>query len=96
MTPDPQSGLLEPARSPRERRSESSDKSAAAPPSGALLRLVTLAASPDIRNLELLNLSGNELTEVGKVALKGLGIPVEYGSQYVVGSGEYLYSGDME
>jgi uncharacterized protein (TIGR02996 family) len=57
---------------------------------------LTLAACPDIKNLEFLCLADNELTPVGQAALKRLGIPVECDTQNEPGSDAYLYSGDME
>jgi len=56
----------------------------------------TLAACPDVRNLERVCLANNELTEVRKVVLQRLGIPVVCDSQYDVGSDAYLFMGDME
>ncbi len=56
----------------------------------------TLAECPDVRNLELLNLADNQISEEGVALLGGLGINVGLESQHEVGSDEYLYSGDME
>jgi uncharacterized protein (TIGR02996 family) len=56
----------------------------------------TLAACPDIRRLTHLSLADNELSAAGVAILSGLGIDVRVDSQNPVGSGEYLYTGDME
>ena len=48
-----------------------------------------------LKNLELLNVHGNALTEVGLAALQATGIRVESGQQYGEGMG-YLWEGDME
>jgi uncharacterized protein (TIGR02996 family) len=56
-----------------------------------------LAECPDVKRLELLSLEYNELTDAGRALLESLGdIAVRCASQYVVGSDEYLWSGDME
>jgi hypothetical protein len=46
--------------------------------------------------LDRLSLAYNELSEAGQALLGTLGIQVHCGSQYELGSNQYLYSGDME
>jgi uncharacterized protein (TIGR02996 family) len=61
----------------------------------------TLAACPDLRNLERLELTGNFLTGEGRAVLEATGVPVDIGGQYesaeALEEKAYLWEeGDME
>ena len=65
-----------------------------------------LAACPDLKRLEYLDLSRNELTEVGIAALKATGVPLRADYQHAstlgfdpetqAGEMHFLYEGDYE
>ena len=65
----------------------------------------TLAACPDLKNLEFLNLSRNAMTAAGEAALKKTGVRVDASAQHNEAPGEdgetgdtpeYLFEGDIE
>jgi hypothetical protein len=59
----------------------------------------TLADCPDLRHLELLNVSGNRLTKAGIDALKATGISIQATHQHSEEESwedEYLSYGDWE
>ena len=51
---------------------------------------------PDLKKLELLDLSRNELTAEGIARLRGTGVNLRCDDQHAVGSNEYLTEGDSE
>ena len=55
-----------------------------------------LAASSDLKNLESLEISGNQLTQAGIDALKATGITISGGEQHDEGDDEWLFMGDIE
>ena len=56
----------------------------------------TLAACPDLKNLERLDVSCNALTQEGIERLRGTGIQVRAGDQHAEGDTHYLFEGEME
>jgi hypothetical protein len=59
-----------------------------------------LAASPDLKHLEFLNLSRNALTGSGTAALRKTGVKVNVSAQHGVQADDdedgYLFEGDIE
>src|SRR5262249_10971660 len=55
-----------------------------------------LAASADLRNLEQLDVSSNQITAARVEALRQTGAKLQAGKQPQPGSEEYLYEGDWE